>query len=106
MSKTFYLNCPSLHSLPKLVLRKKNILVGNGQYVGILFVIPVVINLHEHKFEAYTLVSEIHVTVIIVMCVKLKEWLVLGNHVYIFYADPSLSFLRLMYVQSLGKKYS
>ena len=44
MSKTFYLNCPSLHSLPKFVSRTKNILVGNSPYIGVLFVIPVVIN--------------------------------------------------------------
>ena len=34
--------------------------VGNGQYVGVLFVIPVIIDIHRHRFEIYTLVSEIH----------------------------------------------
>ena len=43
MSETFYLNCPSLHSLPRFVPETKNILVGNGQYIGVLFVIPVII---------------------------------------------------------------
>ena len=45
MSKMFYLNCPSLHSLHKFVPKTKNILVGQEQYVGVLFVTPVVINL-------------------------------------------------------------
>ena len=37
ISKTFYLNCPLLHSLPKFVSKAKSILVGNCQYVGVLF---------------------------------------------------------------------
>ena len=56
VSKMFYLNCPSLHLLPKFVSKTKNIIVGNGQYVGVLFVIPIVINLQGHRFEVYTLV--------------------------------------------------
>ena len=71
MSKTFYLNYPSLYSLPVFVSRTKNILVGSGQYVGVLFVIPIVINLYEHGFEVYTLVSEIHDNVGMVMGIKL-----------------------------------
>ena len=57
---TFCLNCPSLHSLPTFVLRTKNNLLDDGQYVGVLFVIPVIINLHVYIFEVYTLVFEIH----------------------------------------------
>ena len=45
MSKTFHLNSPSLHSSSKFVSKTKNILAGNGQYIDVLFVIPVVINL-------------------------------------------------------------
>ena len=30
ISKTFYLNCPSLNSLPMFALKTKNILVGNS----------------------------------------------------------------------------
>ena len=30
ISKTFYFNCPSLHYLPKLTSRTKNILVDKG----------------------------------------------------------------------------
>ena len=70
MSETFNLNCPSLHSLPKLVSRMKNILVGNGQYISALFFIPVVINLHEHRFEVYTLASMITDNLDMVMGIK------------------------------------
>ena len=35
MSKTFYLNSPSLHTLPMFVLRMKNSLVANGQCICI-----------------------------------------------------------------------
>ena len=66
----FYLNCPSLHSLPHFVSRTKNILVGSGQYVGVLFVIPVVINLYGHRFEAYTLVSWSHDNIDMIMGIK------------------------------------
>ena len=27
---------------------------------GVLFIIPVIIDVHRHRFEIYTLVSEIH----------------------------------------------
>ena len=67
MSKTFYLNSPSLHSLPTFVLRMKNILVGNGVYVGVLLVILVVIDIHRYRFELYTLASEMHDNVDIVI---------------------------------------
>ena len=60
MSKALYVNCPSLHSLPKCVLRTKNISVGNGQYAAMLFVIPVVVTLHKHGFKMYIFVSVIY----------------------------------------------
>ena len=41
MSKSFYLKCKCLHALPKFASNTQRIQVGNGQYVGILFVIPV-----------------------------------------------------------------
>ena len=59
MSKTFYLNCPSLHLYQNLC-QGQNILDDNGQYVCVLFVIPVMINLHGDRFEMHTLDSEIH----------------------------------------------
>ena len=44
--------------------------MGNGQYVSVLFVIPVIIVIHGHRFEIFTLVSEIHDNVDLVMGMK------------------------------------
>ena len=34
--------------------------MGNGQYVSVLCIIPVIIDIHRHRFEIFILVSEIH----------------------------------------------
>ena len=60
MSKSFYMQCQSLLSLPKFASKTQRIQVGNGQCVSVLFIIPVIIDIHGHRFEIYTLVSEIH----------------------------------------------
>ena len=44
--------------------------MGNRQYVSVLFVIPVVIDIHGHRFEIFTLVSKIHDNVDLVMGMK------------------------------------
>ena len=38
----------------------QRIQVGNGQYVNFLFIIPAIVDIHQHRFEIYTLVSEMH----------------------------------------------
>ena len=48
----------------------QRIQVGNGQYVAVLFVIPVIIEIHGHLFEVFTLVSEIHDNVDLVLGMK------------------------------------
>ena len=60
MSKSLYMHCKSLHSLPKFASRTQRIQVGNGQCVSVLFIIPVIIDVHGHRFKIYTLMSEIH----------------------------------------------
>ena len=60
MSKSFYMHCKSLHTLPKYAATTQKIQVGNGQCISILFIIPVIIEVHSHRFEIYMLVSEIH----------------------------------------------
>ena len=70
MSKSYYLFCKSLHSLPKFTSRTQRIQVGNGQYVNILFVIPIIIEIAGHRFKIYTLVSEIHENVDIVLGIE------------------------------------
>ena len=46
MSKS-YLRCKTLHALPKFSSNTQRIQVGNGQYVSVLFVIPVIIDIHD-----------------------------------------------------------
>ena len=70
MSKLYYLQCKTLHVLPKFSSNTQRIQVGNGEYVSVLFAIPVIINIHRHRFEIFTLVSEIHDNVDLVMGMK------------------------------------
>ena len=70
MSKSFYLNCKTLHMLPKFASNTQGIQVGNGQYVGVLFIIPVIVHIYGHMFEVFTLVSEIHKNVDLVWEIK------------------------------------
>ena len=50
MSKSYYMHCKSLHSLPKFASKTQRIQVGNGQFVSVLFIIPVIIDIHGHRF--------------------------------------------------------
>ena len=70
MSKSFYMQCKSLHSLPKFASKTQKILVENGQCVGVLFIIPVIIGVHGHRFEIYTWVFEIHENIDLVLGIK------------------------------------
>ena len=71
MSKSYFLQCKLLHGMPKFTSTKKRIQVGNGQYVGVQFVIPVIITIQNHRFEIFTLVSEIHENVDLVLGIKI-----------------------------------
>ena len=70
MSISFYMQCKSLHTLPMFVSTTQRIQAGNGQCVSVLFIIPVIVDIHEHRFEIYTLVSEIHENVDLVLGIK------------------------------------
>ena len=70
MSKSYYLRCKCLHVLPKFAPNTWRIQIGNGQYVGVLFVIPVIVDVHGHRFEIFTLVSEIHENVDLVFGIR------------------------------------
>ena len=64
-----------LHALLKFVPTTQRIKVGNGQYVAVLFVVPVIIEIHHPLFEVFTLVSEIHDNVDLVLGKKmLMSW--------------------------------
>ena len=60
MSKLYYMHCKSLHSLPKFASKTQRIQVGNGQFVSVLFIIPVIVDIHGKDLGIYILVSEIH----------------------------------------------
>ena len=64
------MHCKSLHTLPKFAATMQKTQVRNGQCVSVLFMIPVIIEVHNHRFEIYTLVSEIHGNVDLVLGIK------------------------------------
>ena len=64
------MHCKSLHTLPKFAAATQKIQVGNGQCISVLFKIPIIIEVHSHRFEIYTLVSEIHENVDPVIGIK------------------------------------
>ena len=70
MSKSYYMHCKSLHCLPKFASKMQRIQVGNGQFISGLFIIPVITDIHGHRFEIYTLVSEIYENVDLVLVIK------------------------------------
>ena len=69
-TKSYMSKCKTLHALPKFSSNTQRIQVGNGLYVSVLFVIPVIIDIHRHRFEIFTLVSKIHDNVDLVMGMK------------------------------------
>ena len=70
MSKLHYLHCKSLHSLPKIASRTQRIQVGNGQFISVLFIILIIVDIHGHRFKIYTLVSEIQENIDLVLGIK------------------------------------
>ena len=70
MSKSFYMQCKSLHTLPKFASTSQRIQVGNGQCVSLLFKIPVILDILGHRFKIYSLVSEIYENVDLVLGIK------------------------------------
>ena len=56
--------------LPKYASKTQRIQVGNGLYAHVLFIVPLIIDVHGHKFEIYTLVSEIHENMDLVLGIK------------------------------------
>ena len=56
---------------PNLLQKTQRIQVCSGQYVSVLFIIPIIIDIHGHRFEIYTLVSKIHENVDIILGFKM-----------------------------------
>ena len=44
--------------------------MGNGQCVSVLFIIPMIVDTHGYRFEIYTLVTEIHENIDLVLGIK------------------------------------
>ena len=53
-----------------MCIKNTRIQVGNGQFVSVLFIVLIIIDIHGHRFEIYTLVSEIHENVDLVLGIK------------------------------------
>ena len=70
MSKSYYMRCNSLLLLAKFASTTQRVQVGNGQYVAVLFVIPIIVDIYVHRFEVFTLVSEIYDNVDLVLGMK------------------------------------
>ena len=70
MSKSYYMHCKSPHSLPKFASKIQRIQLGNGQFVSTVFIFSVIVDIHGHRFEIYTLLSEIHENVDLVLGIK------------------------------------
>ena len=68
MSKSFYMQITPLFA--KIASKTQRIQVGNSQCVSVLFIIPVIVDIHRHRFEIYTLVFEIHENVDLVLGIK------------------------------------
>ena len=67
-----------LNALPKFSSNTQRIQVGNDQYVDVLFVILMIVDIHGHRFEVFTLLSEIHEKVDLVLGIKnILNWKVL-----------------------------
>ena len=56
--------------MPKFASTTQGVQVDNGQCVVVLFVISVIVDIHGHRFEVFTLVSEIHDNVDLVLGMK------------------------------------
>ena len=54
MSEFIYLKCKTLQALPKFASKMQRIQIRNGQYMDVLFVIPVIVDIHGHRFEVFT----------------------------------------------------
>ena len=70
MSKSYYMQSKSIYALPKFASSTQRVQVGNGECAAVLFVIPVRTDVCGHRFEVFTLVSEIHDNVDLVLDMK------------------------------------
>ena len=60
----------SLYICYQNLLLELRIEVGNGHSISVLFIIPIVIDIHGHIFKIFTLVSEIYENIVLVFGIK------------------------------------
>ena len=70
MSKAYYMHHPNLHHFPKFQSAIRHLQVGSGALVPAFFVIPLIFKIQGHKFEVFTLVSEIQDKMDLILGVK------------------------------------
>ena len=70
MSISYYMQCKSLHTLPKFASTIQRVQVDNEKCVLILFVIPVIVDIRGHRLEVFMLVSVIHDNIDVVLGIK------------------------------------
>ena len=70
MSRAYFEWNKPLHNLPRLKSTIKSLRVGNGNEVSAHFVIPVLLKIAGHKFEIYSLVSDIQPSIDLVLGMK------------------------------------
>ena len=70
MSKEPYFKNKSLHDLLMFSFKILNIQVANGQYCRMYYIAPVVEETHGHRFGIFTLLSEMHEDVHLVIGLK------------------------------------
>ena len=68
--KSFHMANQSLHKISMFSTSNKGNVVGNGQHIPVLFVIPVVVSVCGHLFKIYTIVAEIHEGINLVLGMK------------------------------------
>ena len=101
ISKSYYMWCKSLHALPNFASSSQQVRVGNGQCVAVLFVIPLIIDVCGHRFEVFTLVSEIHDNVGLVL--HMKNMFELEGVIDML--DSSFKFLNDQYLSSQKNRW-
>ena len=51
-------------------MKTQRIQIGKVHFVSVLFIIPVIIDVHGHRFEIYSLVSKMYENVDLVLGIK------------------------------------
>ena len=109
VSKSFYMANTSLHTLPKVSTTSKGITVGNGQFVPVMFTIPVTCSIQDHVFGIFTMVADIHEGIDLVLRLRNRT----GIEGEISTKTGSFKFLSMSFpylmdnleVPSIGKAY-